>query len=94
MSQTSDRRFSVPAPATATARGSASQVSALLQEAADLIRTPGAPLSALIGFHERKAALFEALAAQEPENPERREAAESSRAQLEHLRAMAERGFA
>lgn len=69
-----------------------SEVSELIQEASDLIHARTAPLSAVLAFHERKAALFEALAAEEPENADRQAVAKSAREQVEHLRAMAERG--
>ena len=87
MATTSDRQHY---PEPITARVEISQVSQLIEEATDLIHARTAPASALLAFHERKAELFEALAAEEPQNNERQEVAKSARAQVEHLRAMAE----
>lgn len=87
MATASDRQHN---PEPITARVEISQVSQLVQEATDLIHARTAPASALLAFHERKAQLFEALAAEEPQNVERQEVAKSARAQVEHLRAMAE----
>ena len=89
MAETSNRQQN---PESSTARVKISQVSQLIQEASDLIHARTAPLSAVLAFHERKAALFEAMAAEEPGNADRQEAAKSARQQVEHLRAMAERG--
>ena len=68
MTTTSDRQHN---PEPITARVEISQVSQLVQEATDLIHARTAPASALLAFHERKAELFEALAAEEPQNAER-----------------------
>lgn len=87
MATTSDRQHN---PEPITARVEISQVSQLIQEATDLIHARTAPASALLAFHERKAQIFEALAAEEPQNVERQEVAKSARKQVEHLRAMAE----
>jgi hypothetical protein len=91
MPETSDRRNST----SSAPNGSdvtVSEASALIQEASDLIHASGGmSRSSLVGFHERKAALFEALAAAEPWNVERREVADNARAQLEALRALGER---
>jgi hypothetical protein len=65
-----------------------SEISALLQEAADLTADRGAPLSRRVAFHQRKAELFERLAADEPGNPERQAAAAQARRQYEHYIAM------
>ena len=92
MPETSNRQHIPDPPVSTTARVEVSQVSALIQEATDLIHARSAPASALLAFHERKATLFEALAAEEPWNADRQDAAASARAQVEHLRAMAERG--
>ncbi|GAA1962397.1 hypothetical protein [Catenulispora subtropica] len=89
MAETRDRQHN---PGPGAARVEISEVSELIQAAADLIHARTAPASAVLAFHERKAALFEALAAEEPENVDRQEAAKSSRDQVEYLRAMAERG--
>ncbi len=89
MAETRDRQHM---PESNTARVEISKVSELIQEASDLIHARTAPASAVLAFHERKAALFEALAAEEPENADRQEVAKSAREQVEYLRAMAERG--
>ena len=89
MPGTQDRQISQEAARQVTT----SDVGALIKEATDLIAARGtAPLSAVLAFHERKAALFEELAAEEPENADRQAVAKSAREQVEHLRAMAERG--
>jgi predicted outer membrane protein len=80
-------------PQTRTGKGSSlvalSEISALLQEAADLSADRGAPLSRRVAFHQRKAELFERLAADEPGNAERQAAAVQARRQYEHYIAMA-----
>ncbi len=68
-----------------------SEISAILQEAADLSADRGAPLSRRVAFHLRKAELFERLAADEPDNADRQAAAMQARRQYEHYLAMAER---
>jgi predicted outer membrane protein len=68
-----------------------SELSALLQEAADLSADRDAPLSRRVAFHQRKAELFEQLAADEPDNTERQAAAVQARRQYEHYIAAAER---
>lgn len=67
-----------------------SELSALLQEAADLSADRDAPLSRRVAFHKRKAELFERLAADEPDNAERQAAAVHARLQCEHYIAMVE----
>ena len=89
MATTSDRQHN---PESIPVRVEISQVSELIEEATYLIHTHTAPASALLAFHERKAQLFEALAAEEPQNTDRQEVAKFARAQVDHLRAMAERG--
>jgi hypothetical protein len=89
MATSSDRQHN---PEPIPARVEISQVGQLIEEATYLIHTNAAPASALLAFHERKARLFEALAAEEPENSDRQEVAKSARAQVDHLLAMAERG--
>jgi hypothetical protein len=89
MAETRDRQQN---PEPTAARVEIPKISELIQEATDLIHTRTAPLSAVLAFHERKAALFEALAAEEPENADRQAVAKSARDQVNHLRAMAERG--
>jgi len=68
-----------------------SEISAILQEAADLSADQGASLTRRVAFHQRKAELFERLAADEPDNVERQAAARRARQQYEHYVAMAER---
>jgi predicted outer membrane protein len=68
-----------------------SEISTLLQEAADLSADRGAPLSRRVAFHLRKAELFEQLADDEPGNADRQAAAMQARRQYEHYLAMAER---
>ena len=89
MATTSDRQHD---PEPTPVRVEISQVSQLIEEATYLIHMHAAPVSALLAFHERKARLFEALAAEEPHNSDRQEVAKSARAQVDHLRAMDERG--
>ena len=72
------------------ARVALGEISALLQEAADLSADQGAPLSRRVAFHKRKAELFERLAVDEPDNAERQAAAVRARQQYEHFVAMAE----
>lgn len=67
------------------------EISAILQEAADLSADHCAPLSRRVAFHQRKAELFEWLAADEPDNADRQAAAIQARQQYEHYVAMAER---
>lgn len=88
MATTSNRQHN---PEPIPARVEISQVSQLIEEATYLIHTNAAPVSALLAFHERKARLFEALAAEEPQNADRQEVAKHARAQVNHLRAMDER---
>jgi predicted outer membrane protein len=68
-----------------------SEISAILQEAADLSADHGASLSRRVEFHKRKAELFERLAADELDNAERQAAARRARQQYDHFVAMAER---
>ena len=68
-----------------------SEISALLQEAAELSADRGAPLSRRVAFHQRKAELFERLAAAEPDSAERQAAAVQARRQYEHYVTMAGR---
>jgi predicted outer membrane protein len=68
-----------------------SEISAILQEAADLSADKGASLSRRVAFHQRKAELFERLAADEPGNAERQAAAQRARQQYDHYAAMAKR---
>ena len=89
MATTSDRQHN---PEPIPVRVEISQVSELIEQATYLIHTHTAPVSELLAFHERKARLFEALAAEEPQNTDRQEVAKSARAQVDHLHAMAERG--
>lgn len=72
------------------ARVALSEISAFLQEAAELSADRGAPLSRRVAFHLRKAELFERLAAEEPDNADRQAAAVQARMQYEHYVAMAE----
>jgi len=74
----------------ATSRVALSELSALLQEAAELSADRDAPLSRRVAFHLRKAELFERLAAEEPGNDERQAAAMQARLQYEHYVLMAE----
>lgn len=87
MATTSDRQHN---PEPATVRVEISQASALIEEATYLIHAHTAPVSALLAFHERKARLFEALAAEEPQNADRQEVAKFARAQVDYLCAMTE----
>lgn len=64
------------------------ELSALLQEAADLSADRDAPLSRRVAFHQRKAELFERLAADEPNNADRQAAAVQARLQYAHYVAM------
>ena len=68
-----------------------SELSALVQEAAELSADRDAPLSRRVAFHLRKAELFERLAVDEPDNADRQAAAVQARRQYEHYVAMAER---
>jgi predicted outer membrane protein len=67
------------------------ELSAFLREAAELSADRDAPLSRRVAFHQRKADLFERLAADEPDNAERKAAAVQARRQYEHYVAMAGR---
>ena len=67
------------------------EISAILQEAADLSADQGASLTRRVAFHKRKAELFERLADDAPDNAERQAAAQRARQQYEHYVAMAER---
>lgn len=67
-----------------------SELSALLQEAAELSANRDAPLSRRVAFHLRKAELFERLAVEEPDNADRQAAAVQARMQYEHYVAMVE----
>ena len=73
-----------------SARVALSELSAFLQEAADLAADRDAPLSRRVTFHLRKAELFERLAAEEPDNAERQAAAVQARLQYEHYVLMVE----
>lgn len=64
------------------------EISALLQEAADLAADRDAPLSRRVAFHQRKAELFERLAADEPNNADRQVTAVQARLQYAHYVAM------
>lgn len=82
-------------PQTRTNAGSSrvalSEISAILEEAAELSADRGAPLSRRVAFHQRKAELFERLAADQPDNTDRQAAAVQARQQYEHYVALAER---
>ena len=67
-----------------------SELSALLQEAAELSTDRDAPLSRRVAFHQCKAKLFERLAVEEPDNAHRQAAAVQARMQYEHYVAMVE----
>lgn len=67
-----------------------SELSALPQEAAELSADRDAPLSRRVAFHQRKAELFERLAADEPDNADRQAAAVQARQQYEPYVAMVE----
>jgi hypothetical protein len=80
----------ISGPGAGMARVALSELSALLQEAAELSADRGAPLSRRVAFHQRKAELFERPAAEEPDNDERQAAAVQARLQCEHYVAMVE----
>lgn len=75
---------------TETSRVALSELSALLQEAAELSADRDAPLSRRVAFHKRKAELYERLAADEPDDAERQAAAVLARQQYEHFVLMVE----
>lgn len=81
----------LPRLTAAPSRVALSEISAILQEAADLSADQGASLTRRVAFHRRKAELFERLAADEPDNADRQAAAQRARQQYEHYIAMAER---
>lgn len=73
-----------------SSRVALSEISALLQEAAELSADRDTPLSRRVAFHQRKAELFERLAADEPDNADRQAAAVQARMQYKHYVAMVE----
>lgn len=72
------------------AQVSVSEISAILAETREL-SLPGVPRSRLIAFQERKAEVFDRLAAEEPGNTERAEVSANARARLVELYAQRER---
>lgn len=81
----------LPLPDAQSPRVAAGEISAILQEAAELSADRGASLTRRVAFHKRKAELFARLAADEPDNVERQAAARRARQQYERYLAMAGR---